>query len=95
MIPYSFYTPFHNHSFLAFQSEDGYGLIENTFKKLNGVHYGESLEDVVKNYIALQIKGQRDKVDLYLYERINFGGNFQDYLNTVRQEENKVRKLIK
>lgn len=84
----TYFTPFHNHSFLVFVDDRGYNLFERTIKEYNGIHTKESLEEILNYYKQIQLsKTNLTDLSLYPYEEVEFGCNFYEFINNVTGED--------
>ena len=87
----TYYTPYHNHTFLVFSDGKKYSIFERSIKKFNGIHTRNSLEEVLAYYSKLQLKN--DKLQLYEYDNVPFGCNFFEFLDYVSNKDKLGTKL--
>lgn len=97
---YTFFTTFHNHSFLIFSKNNTYCLFERTLPQDNGIYEAESLEDCLKIYIDLQKKNLQediDKIEIYPYVNPPFHTGFRDFISyaKLRYKEKKSFNINK
>ena len=87
----TYYTPYHNHTFLVFSDGKKYSIFERSIKKFNGIHTRNSLEEVLDYYRRLQVKDQ--KLKLYEYDNVPFGCNFFEFLDYLSNKDKLGTKL--
>ena len=92
---FTYYMPFHNHTFLIFNINSHYGIFERTLKRINGIYYCDSLNDALNYYQKLQLEDKDLDWELYKYENIPFSINFNEFISTVKNDKNKVLRLKK
>ena len=87
----TYYTPYHNHTFLVFSDGIHYSVFERSIKKFNGIHTKNSLAEILTFYSKLQTS--KVEIPLYQYDNVPFGCDFITFLNYVSQKDQLGTKL--
>lgn len=92
----TFYTPYKNHAFLIYKDDDKYKLFERTVKEFNGIHIGNSVEELLERYKEKQLKDvDLDDIDFYSYNKATFGKDFNTLIKNIVKDNNISEKIIK
>ena len=92
----TFYTPYKNHAFLIYKDDDKYKLFERTVKEFNGIHIGNSVEELLEAYKEKQLKDvELDDIDFYSYNNATFGKDFNTLIKNIVKDNNISEKIIK
>lgn len=81
---FTFFSKYHNHSFLIYKENDNYYLFERTFPGHNGIYEGKTLKDCLNIYKSMQFENADKEIceiKIYPYENVKFGINFEEYKN--------------
>ncbi len=85
----TYFTKYHNHSFLVYYDNNSYNLFETTFKGSNGIYPFDNMEEVFDKYIEMQLSCAKsdinDDINIIEYSKPLYGQNFyqfRDYILT-------------
>ena len=71
-------------------------IFERTVKEFNGIHIGNSVEELLETYKEKQLKDvELDDIDFYSYNKATFGKNFNTLIKNIVKDNNISEKIIK
>lgn len=92
---YTYFSFYHNHATLIYEDNEIYSLFERTLPKgKNKIYRAKTLEDCLNIYVNIQLKDVKgiDELEIYLYDKPEYGLNFEQFRNYASSR--KEKKII-
>ena len=79
---FTFFSKYHNHSFIIYKDDKKYYLFERTFPGHNGIYEGKTLGECLVIYKNMQFENADkdvNEIKIYPYNEVKFGIDFKEY----------------